>query len=563
MSVTPPQHPLPFWTVEEKRLVDRLARAVVAGRYRWASAAIADFRLRMARAGRPSRRTDLAIQVHISRRAAALGRRFPKARWTARELRIIGRLARALVAGKYANAGAAADDCLPALARAGLGGRHPRSLVRNRIIACAHEVGLSARIRHWTRVENEIVARFARSVIRGEYAGVRPAARECARALGRDGLPFARDPSVIRTRIRDRCRAAGWKPQDVRLTADEKRIIDHYAQELAAGRIANAALALPPCRRELARLGAPVRRTDRAILHRLHDTAHALGWDSGFHRWTPPELNVLLPYVRALKANKYPSSLQAAEAGRNALRKAGLGSKHPVDVLAEKLRQSIPGWRSTKVRWKPDEVRVMTDFARAIHDGRYLGVPAALGRCCRELSRLWRQSAAAPPTQPRHTRTAVRMKLWELAFRLGPRPLSRWCEAEERVLDRYARAVAARECRSITQAARLCRDEISQIESESGTRLPIRSLHTVQGKLSQRAVRYGRKRRIQPLWSSEERRISAKWTRRWDSHKRGRSRFDLNTLAAMMRSELRRHGFRRTLGACSREILKRYEAGDM
>jgi hypothetical protein len=557
------------WTSDEDRLADDFARAIIAGRYRKITAAILDFRQALARNGLPDRHTSQGIRSNLVIRTRALGGHIQEGRWTDAESRVARRFGRALARGEYTNAGAAVPDCQQALAAARLPARHPRDQIRDKIRRCANNAGLPNRHWSWSPREYRITDRYARAVARGEYPSVMKAVGDCRRELERSGKsPIPRTAFAVKRQLLARTRAAGWKPRNVRQTPAEKRVVDRFARQVAAGRIASAQAALSPCRRELARLDAPVKRTDRAILHHLVDRAHDFGRPPATRRWTGPELRFIRDYAQALGQGKYPSSLAAARACRQAMAGAGLPLDHSLVVLSVKLREQTLGWTQRKVHWTPEEDRLVADFARSIHEGRYAGVAAALTACAAALEQQRKRAADPSAARPRHTLHAVNMRLWEAAFRLGPRPLSRWRESEKRIIDRYARAVMRHRYPSIMAAARACCAAVNHLDARSaasrlfGRARPMtRPLATVHGLLLKRTWQLGRVRRQQPLWSSEERRISAKWAHKFDQHKRGRLRMNLQTMAGLMQAELRRQGYRRTHSACSTEICLRCQQG--
>jgi len=556
------------WTAAEDRLTGDLARAVIARRYPSAAMAIPDFRQALTRAGLPDRRSNKAIQTHIINRTFALGRRVWKDKWTDAETRVAERFGRALARGKYRHAGAAVADCQRALAAAGLPARHPKGGVRDKIRRCAHRAGMANRVPRWSPLEKSIADRYAQAVARGEYSDARRAAGDCCRELERTGLATRRTESAVSDQLLARCLAAGWKSKDARLTPGEQRTVDRFARKIASGRIAFAQEALSPCRRELARLRAPVKRTDRAILHHLISRARTFGWQSGWHRWTTPELRLMRRYARALGQGKYPSSFAAARACRDAMKKAGFESRHSKQTLSTKIRELTPGWAQRKVRWRPEEDRLVADFARAILEGRYAGIPAALPACAAALGQLATRAADAPSPRPRHTLESVTARLWEAAFRLGPRSRGRWRKSENRVIDRYARAVIRHRYPSVLQAARVCWAAVNRLDARAvapglagRARRVTRPLVTVHAKLLKRTWELGRARRPQRLWSKEERRISGKWARRLGLHKLGRLRMSCLTMAGIMQGELGRQGYHRTRSACETEILARYRSG--
>ena len=62
-------------------------------------------------------------------------------------------------------------------------------------------------------------------------------------------------------------------------------------------------------------------------------------------------------------------------------------------------------------------------------------------------------------------------------------------------------------------------------------------------------------------WTAEERRIAARWTRKYDLHMRGRLVMNLLTIAALLQAELGRKGYYRNVQACVTEIVTQRREG--
>lgn len=108
------------WSASGARIVDRFARALVSGRYPSIVAAARACRYALERAGQFGSRTDSGLCAKLRKQALGMGKAGFRPRWSAEELRIIDRFARAIIRGAYPTASAAAEPCQRALERAGL-----------------------------------------------------------------------------------------------------------------------------------------------------------------------------------------------------------------------------------------------------------------------------------------------------------------------------------------------------------------------------------------------------------------------------------------------------------
>ena len=173
----------------EDRVIDRFSRALARNEYPHGTAAVADCRRALARAGITRRRKDAAIANRINDGARALGRVSKFAPWSASGARIIDRFARALVSDSYPSIVAASRACRSALERAGQLGNRTEGGLRAKLRIQALRMGRPIFWPRWSGEELRILYRFARAVIRGAYPNARAAAAPCRRALERAGLP--------------------------------------------------------------------------------------------------------------------------------------------------------------------------------------------------------------------------------------------------------------------------------------------------------------------------------------------------------------------------------------
>ena len=108
------------WSASGARIVDRFARALVSDRYPTIAAASRACRYALERAGQLGNRTDGGLRAKLRKQALGMGKAGFRPRWSAEELRILDRFARAIIRGAYPNARAAAAPCRRALKRADL-----------------------------------------------------------------------------------------------------------------------------------------------------------------------------------------------------------------------------------------------------------------------------------------------------------------------------------------------------------------------------------------------------------------------------------------------------------
>ena len=110
------------WSASGARIVDRFARALVSGRYLSIVAAARACRFALERAEQFGNHTEGGLRAKLRKQALGMGKAEFRPRWSAEELRILDRFARAVIRGAYPTASAAAEPCRRALERAGLPG---------------------------------------------------------------------------------------------------------------------------------------------------------------------------------------------------------------------------------------------------------------------------------------------------------------------------------------------------------------------------------------------------------------------------------------------------------
>jgi hypothetical protein len=198
--------------------------------------------------------------------------------------------------------------------------------------------------------------------------------------------------------------------------------------------------------------------------------------------------------------------------------------------------------------WRRYELLVADRYARALVRGRYQNTEQAVAGCYRELHRL-------PHWRPR-TLGAVRLQVYERAARFGPLPLSYWSAAEEKLIDRYARAAIAHRYASTRKAAKACARAIAALHKSQGhkSRRPVRSVLAVHERVWKRAQQLGPERLNHRHWTAPESAVARKWAKVYRRFRRGRSRMNPQTASEMMHAELDRRGYYRTRLACEQRI---------
>jgi hypothetical protein len=402
------------WLPEEDRVVDHHARRLVAGSYRSiyeaARACMRDFGHRHSSLGKPEPRRRVAVRPHpfnsvrqrVRLRLNTLGLLWTNRRLTPADAQLADRYARSLAQGQYHTASEAATACLAELARRPNADKRARPLSHLSIRECIYT--RARRLRQpwshtrWSPAEARIADRFARAVMRGDYASVTTAARDCHVQLRRlwSRLRGSRGPAgpeagrsfeaifarlIVLTRAKGLRRAPRWR-------TDELRILDHYLRAIYAGRYRTVRTAAKECARELRKRG-------------LHRRAASLSSRHSTGRRATAIYTMMTEKLRHLGLPRREGKLAAGE-----------------QELAER-------------------------YAQAVKDGKYENSLEATHACLKELSRLNAKAGKASPLSVRRladrSANAVHIRILAAAHRLGLRANPRWTVAETKVLDGWTR----------------------------------------------------------------------------------------------------------------------------
>jgi len=223
------------------------------------------------------------------------------------------------------------------------------------------------------------------------------------------------------------------------------------------------------------------------------------------------------------------------------------------------LRQ---GRTPSRVRWTREETALLDRFAAAVAQNRFRTARGA-GPACREaISRLHRRFPGRYAGFPERSLSTIQHGIWPRVARLKYRWFnSQWFASEIAIVDRYARAVIAHRFPSVRAASKACSRAINlmhaRVAQRRGRRRPgvVRTVSAVSDRVLTRAKEIAPYQLPNRRWTATERRIAARWARRYDQHMRGKLTMNLLTIAALLQAELGRRGYYRNVQACVTEIV--------
>jgi hypothetical protein len=507
---------------DEARLYDRYARDLAAGRFASTPQAALACRAELERRGEPggpvdaaqSRRLYHRVRRQIYYRARSLDRKGGRPRWSAGEMQVVERYARAVAAGRYGTLKEAAARLHEVLSRRPGGpaaGRRSRQSALVKLEACARRYGRRVtRYPFWSPEESRIVTGYARDVVRGRFRSAMEAGRVCHRefvALRRrypkaKWLAVVRSPPVIGRRIWRIARHIGRPRVSIDWDRLERLRLDAYARRIIRGEFS----ARTAARRYLA---------DIDKLRRQHPD---LDW---------------LRVRRSFGAVCSKMVERAHELGR------------PLQVLD----------------WSPPELALARDYAQAVLTGRFTNAAEASKECTKAIQDLHRRRPDARWSTVNRTRVAVAMMIAHIGHKMaGSWPDTDWLRSEIAVLDKHLRGLADRRYRYLSEAGRACHQDLARRHRLSlkrragiGHGAEARTLEAVQARLRLRSLELGiRQKKDSKRWSAEELAIGAAWARKYlraARQPRG-SNGSRNSFARRLCAELARRGYRRTWLGC-------------
>ena len=220
------------------------------------------------------------------------------------------------------------------------------------------------------------------------------------------------------------------------------------------------------------------------------------------------------------------------------------------------MRSHQLGRPYVNVAFSPEEDEVLSRYARDVLAGRYSGIKAAAIKARPEILRLHRMKPLARWAEAERNHSAIWKRIALLANELGrSRPGSRWMPEEDRIVERYARAVAAGRD-DARQAAGKCWQVFARRRSGGARRkgrIPWaaahRTLRTVRNRIASRAHELGWGTQQKP-WSPEETAIVRRWAKRYALNPWRRDADTGQTPVQLIVAELARRGYQRTANAC-------------
>ena len=418
----------------------------------------------------------------------------------------------------------------------------------------------------------------------------------------------------MRCRINKQARSAGRpaRPAHVPWLPAEARVADRFVRALVAGRYASALEALPHCQQALDRLRTRAlqrgvslpTRSSRAVWCRISELARGTGRPLRRVRYTREERQLFSRYARQLASGRYATVADAARACFAAHRqlipsppmrpfhgiyqtidtasrklgrtpvfrpmtpkgilimrryakavvdgrypnvvaalpdiRADLPDKRSADCIARRVRELARelGWSPAHARWSDAERGIVERFAKAVVAGVYAGSSAAVDDCLAAL-----RAAVMRGRSPDEVRNRLRRCLRGLGWMPGN---ARWSAAELEVVNHFARRVAEGELRA-TAAAEPCRQALKKAG------FPLRAPNDVVHRLNAGARILSRRRR-RPRWSEAENKACDSWIDWYDRHRTVR-RYRPRTVAIDgLLEDTQRIGSQRTRPACAAHL---------
>jgi hypothetical protein len=308
-----------------------------------------------------------------------------------------------------------------------------------------------------------------------------------------DASPDPISLSAVYVKVDELARKLGKPMTMVPWLAEEDRVVDRFAQALAAGRHESVLDAARACKMTMDRQharsegqrgrsrAAATSRSLHSLRHRMQQRLNDLGLSWFGIRLTDEEERVVSRHARALTEGRYHDASRAADACAAALaRVADPAARHrPLHFVTlrrriySRARHTGRSWGYT--RWHPQEDAIVRRYADAVVSGKYPMAQAALQDCRRELG-----SSGRHPGRPAG---AVRARLQEYVRALGLEHYPRWRESEERLYRRYLGLLIEGRYKRVRDAAEACAVQIQRlrgrVRQRSATAVYTRMNHEV------------------------------------------------------------------------------------
>ncbi len=309
--------------------------------------------------------------------------------WTSEERQVINRFAHAIVEGRYRYVNDVVPECQRELRQVAPEYRRTDTAVAWRVLCRAYDFGLPRRKHLFTDQESRRLNRYASDLVRGKYPNAGTAARRYVRACERAGIAAHHQYASVRAHITALARAKGYVPVSIRprLSPEEIRIIDGLSLAVSRNEYPNGSAAVVDCIRALTDAGYTCLLSKPALARRINAGARKRGWVSKHGPWSVQDVRTMQRFARALAAGRYPTIAAAARACRASLERAGRLDPQDGNRIAPRIREFVLAIRGKQFRprWKPDEMRILDRFARALVHGEYKTPGAARAQCRRAL----------------------------------------------------------------------------------------------------------------------------------------------------------------------------------
>jgi hypothetical protein len=536
----------------EIALLERSARAVGEGRYKTVAdstrAAWPEFERIWAKAPKEARASLPRSYSGVFQRVCQLAQKYdhprPESVWFPAEDRVVDRVARRVLAGDYPSAASAVADCRAELSRVHEKLRGPGlprladSCVRTpdavhiRLVQFLRRLGRCGPKRvPWTVPEQRVVAKWARRHDKTVSAGtpwmLSDTIAMLQAELGQRGMRARPDAS---------CRQALVKLVRVR-TAPASRTCGRAPRGAAAGEKALAALA----RFRLAQQPILEKHAQALVRDPRHDISEA---------------------ARRCRAELERLSERAAQSHAGVQFRLRWQTFKTVHTMLRRRARKL-GMPKLVEPFGPDVDRVVRSYAREYLEGKYPRISVAGAACLAELARLRKRDPVKYAASARRNKVNVCARIDRMVLAYGlPHAASPFLAAELRIVDRYARGVADGRHKSPLPAARPCYRDLTRLWRRLARRIepPLRrfagrTFDAAYQRVRLRAREFGYRGATRRRWLPAERRIAAKWLKRYLAFRDSETPWTIADTAGSLQEDLATSGFQRTLDACHDELL--------
>jgi len=551
-------------------------------------------------------RTFQTVYTLLRKGSRELGRAPAVVDYLPEEKKLMGGCAQAVVEGRYPSVADATRAAWPKFERlwATRKGADKAGLARTFGGVSQHVCILTRRLGRprpetgWFPAEDKVIDRFARRVLAGDYSSVPAAAPDCRAELGRLADSTLRTPEAVSIRLRLRLRQLGrhgrprfpWSKAE-RLVA--ARWARRHNRTVEAGTPWMVSDTIAMLRADMRQRGLRVRSPESCRhalgrLKRCHGLAATVCGQLAVDAADERTLAVLARFRAAQRPILERHAAGILSDPRHDISAATRRCQAELAELAERTAEDCPGvkfklrWQTFKTvhtllrrrarelglpvlieRFSPAVDRLVLRYTRAYLEGRYERISAAGRACLAALTRLHRTNPSRYPDVPRRRLHSICGRIDRRVIEYGlPHPASSFSAEEMLILDKYARRVAEGKHKGPLPAARRCYDDLTRLWRRAASRIRPRlrrysgrSFGAVYQQLALRARDFGYRGVPHRRWLPAERRIAAKWLRRYIYYRDSDTPWSITDTANSLQEDLASSGYERTLEACRGELL--------